>query len=630
MQDFALCSNCQREFDSPLDRRFHGHATACPQCGPVLRYRKNNIDIPGDVLTHAGADIRAGNIIAIQGQGCFQLACDAQNDIAIQRLRDRKKRSQKPFALMAKNLTQIRQYAHCSEAEAALLQSPAAPIVLLTKKSNLLSKSIAPELQHLGFMLPNTALHHLLLAAMDGPIVLTSANVSGQPPIYKLNHALQTLDNLGDGMVFHDRAIINRLDDSVAQLVNGAPRLLRRARGYVPAATALPQGFENCPPILAYGGHYKSSLCLLVNQQALLSGWIGDLSSPTQREDYQDQLGKFSALLGFTPKLLSCDQHPDYFTSSLAAKSSSQIGVELQSVWHHHAHAAACLAENGRALNSKPVLAVIFDGNGLGPDGTIWGGEFLLADYCGFQRLGHIAGFPLLGGETAAQQPWRSLLAQLDTALSWSSVRSQFSDLALIKALQAKPIKTLQAMMATDTTCPPCSSAGRLFDAVAAALGLCFEQLSYEGEAAMKLQALAEQSIDQCYYPITIADNKDGLSLNFSTLWLALLNDLLKGNAEIDIARRFHNGLAHAIAAMAARLFEQSSDWQEPIVALSGGVFQNALLLELSIQLLGNKGFTVLSHRDIPANDSGLAFGQAVVTAARSLKGDFGMNNLCA
>ncbi|MEX1666021.1 carbamoyltransferase HypF [Zhongshania arctica] len=630
MQSFPLCSDCQLEFNSPLDRRFQAHATACPKCGPTLRYRQNTVDHQSDVIALAAADILAGKIVAIQGQGCFQLACHARNEAAIARLRKLKQRAQKPFALMVESPTDIDPYAYYSAAEQQLLESPAAPIVLLKTKMDLLASEIAPGLQDLGFMLANTALHHLILTVIKGPIVLTSANTSAQPPLYKLDQALQVLDSLCDGIVFHDRAITHRLDDSVAQLVNDVPRLLRRARGYVPAATALPPGFEQCPPTLAFGGHYKSSLCLLSDRHAVLSAWIGDLNSPAQCEDYQQQLIDFSAMNHFKPELLTCDQHPDYFSSTQAAELASETGMKLEPVWHHHAHAAACLAENGRALQSQPVLAVVFDGNGLGPDGTIWGGEFLLVDYQRFQRLGHITQFPLLGGESAAQQPWRSLLAQLHTSLSWSSLVDEFSDLAIIKLLAAKPIRTLEGMMTSHTNSPLCSSVGRLFDAVAAALEICFEKLSYEGEAAMKLQALAQQSIDQGSYPIAVVDSIDGSQLAFSTMWQALLNDLLKGAAHTDIARRFHNGLANAISAMAAQLFQQTTDWQEPTVALSGGVFQNALLLKLTIKSLEARGFTVLSHSLIPANDSGLAFGQAVVTAARSLTANTGMNDLCA
>lgn len=620
---FSLCPKCDSEYCSSADRRFHAQPINCPDCGPSLYLHSDNKDGNISDIEQAAAIIRRGGLLAIQGVGCVHLACDARQTSAIRRLRKLKQRPAKPLALLASHTEMIARYCAISPGEQALLNSPEAPIVLLQKVSSALPNELAPGLTKLGLMVAHTPLQHLLMAELTSPIVLTSANLSASAPICNARDHLDVLATMADGTLFHDCHVLHRVEDSVAQVVAGQTQLLRRSRGYVPQSTPLPDGFSRSKATLALGSHGKNSFCLLQKGQAVLSPWIGDLNSASQRENYLQEISDFSELHHFTAQYLACDAHPEYFSSVTAEKLSQGKPAAVSHIWHHHAHAASCLADNQRPLNSPAILAVIFDGSGLGPDGTIWGGEFLLCNYQQFHRIAHLQTSTLPGGEQAIQQPWRSLWAQLSSSIGWSQAMAQYSQLTPLIKLQNKPLTTLQAMAENSINSPTTSSVGRLFDGVAAAVDICFDAISYDGEAAIKLQALAEQSIDTQAYTIDIQDDSDDATqiptLSYATMWRQLLNDIQADVPKADIARRFHLGLATAVARTADHLFTHCHDWQEKTIVLSGGVFQNKLLLESTKEQLEQFGFSVLIHRDIPANDSGLALGQALVCAANKL-----------
>lgn len=617
MRRFALCPACAEEYTDLSDRRFHAEPNACPDCGPQLTLRMSGENrASGTAALEALATaIIQGSVVAIQGLGCFHLACDARNDGAVRRLREIKNRPHKALALMARNCAQIREFAALDAKEQACLESAAAPIVLLRQESQNLSPSLAPNLNRLGFMLPNTPLHHLLMRRLPGPIVLTSANDSGALPALEIVDLEATLGSSIDTVLCHDRPILRRADDSVLQCTTRGPMLLRRARGYAPASLPLPPGFAGTPQVLALGGHLKNTLCLLNADGITLSPWIGDLDSTALREDHRHQRAAFSALYHFEPQVLAHDRHPDYFTTAETELLLREGSATAMAVGHHHAHAAACLAENGRPLSAPPIGCLVLDGSGLGDDGSIWGCELLLADYRACTALARLEPFPLPGGDRAAREPWRCLWSQLAHTLGWQRVQEDYAELPVIQALSAQPLAALQQLCDTGTYAPPSSSAGRLFDAVAAALGI--DRNSYEGEAAMRLQALAEASDDHHAYPLRLRQCADVSVIDTAPLWRALLDDLAGGVDATHIARRFHQGFAQTLADLSQRCFAETPRWQDALIALSGGVFQNSLLLEACCEALGDRGFTVLTHREVPPNDSGLALGQAVVAAAQ-------------
>lgn len=611
LAEFPLCKDCEAEYHNPADRRFHAEPIACPKCGPAISYRAPSGDTfsAHSAMTAAIAALNNGEIIALQGVGCFQLACKANNDLAISRLRALKNRPHKPLAILCANIEQAKRIAILSEQEAEALRSPAAPIVLLTAhKDHALSPMLAPDMTRLGIMLAHSPLHHIMLKSLDQPIVLTSANHPGQPSLTDAAQAIAFASEQIIGILWHNRAIRQRADDSLIQLLGATLQPLRRARGYAPAPLPLPSGFNGKSRILALGGHEKNTFCLL-GEQSVLSPWVGDLDSPALRQDWTAQIERLCTLQGFTPNQLACDQHPEYFSTRHAQTLADTSELPVQSIWHHHAHAASCLADNLRPITAPPILCVCFDGSGLGEDGTLWGGEFLLADYCRYRRLGHLQTFPLVGGELAARQPWRNLFAQLHT--------HQLDQIACgFDALTDKPLASLSTQLQAGVNCPTTSSVGRLFDAVAAALSI--NDNAYEGQAAMQLEALASVSHCDAAYSLPVVALDSVLSLSTAELWPSIRRDLQAGRRREDIARRFHKGLAKSIAAMATVLYGEVDEWTDKMVALTGGVFQNITLTALTEQELCKNGFQVLLHRQVPANDGGLALGQACIAAARS------------
>lgn len=691
MASFPLCADCARAYGDVGDRRFHAQPVACYACGPrAWLERSDGRAITSDMFSMLD-DVDAvctllqrGEIVAIKGIGGIHLACDATQETAVQTLRQRKHRFHKPFALMARDLEMIERYCQVSAAEVELLQSPAAPIVLLQRillqreqsqqlefqqsglsqselqklelqrlklqqselqqplapaprpevaprarwgdrKSYSLAPSLSPGIHTLGFMLPYTPLHHLILKRMDRPIVLTSGNLSDEPQCIDNDEARQKLGTIADYFLLHNRDIVNRVDDSVVRVLperaGGRSQLLRRARGYAPAPLRLPDGFEAAPPMLSLGGELKSTLCLIREGEAILSQHLGDLENAAAFAAYQQTLELYLNLFEHRPVAIALDLHPEYLSSKLGQQWAADSGLKIHRVQHHHAHVAACMAENGLPLNTPPVLGIALDGLGYGDDGSLWGGEFLLADYRGYQRLSHLQPIALLGGAQAIHQPWRNTYAHLIAAFGdWETLQAQFGELELVQFLSQKPRSLLNTMLTQQLNSPLASSAGRLFDAVAAALGLCRASASYEGQGAVELEALIDpESLNQSRdfaYPLAIAPYDQGLHLSCRPLWRAVLSDLQQGLAPALIAARFHLGFAEAIADLVDRLRQSHLFTQ---VALTGGVFQNVILTEAVSQRLHQRGFTVLLHHHVPCNDGGLSLGQGAIAAAREL-----------
>lgn len=607
MRQFPMCHACCTEYEDPADRRFHAQPIACPVCGPRAWVEAGGCEIAGDAITEAAQRLRAGEILAVKGLGGFHLACDARNEAAVARLRQRKRRPGKPFALMAADLSMVRAHAKASEAEAALLGSSAAPIVLLETRGTPLAPSVAPGHWTLGWMVPTTPLHLLLMEAFGGPLVMTSGNLSGEPQVIGNDEARAKLTPFVDAFLMHNRDIARRLDDSVATVAAGRPRVLRRARGYAPGTLALAEGFGAAPPVTAYGALLKSAICLLRDGEALLSHHLGDLSDLLTAEEFAKADQDYAALFDHAPEVIACDLHPDHHSTTHAEARAAEAGLPIERVQHHHAHVAAAMAEAGWRLDAGPVIGIALDGLGLGPDGTVWGGEVLLADYRSFERLGCLRPVPLPGGDAAQREPWRNLLAQLDAA----GLATEADEI-----LTGRPLAPLRAAMAKGVNAPLSSSAGRLFDAVAAAAGLAPERQSYEGEAAMLLEAASRPHLSAAE-PFEFATERAGglTVLDPAPLWAALLADRA-GRAEPGlIGARFHKGLVQAVSALARDMVARTG---AGAVALTGGVMQNCTLLELLMVELAD--LTLLTHGETPPNDGSVALGQAAVAAARVLR----------
>ncbi|WP_407186869.1 carbamoyltransferase HypF [Bradyrhizobium centrosematis] len=637
MAAFAMCADCTREYRDPSDRRFHAEPVACHACGPrakLVRLDGRSFTFEQfsmlDDVDAACSLIQKGEIVAIKGLGGYQIACDATRADTVRLLRKLKQRDGKPFALMARDIEMIRRFCTLDERETAELTSPATPILLLRANgSERLPDDIAPGLGTLGFMLPATPLHVLLLRRMDRPVVMTSGNLSSEPQVIRDAEMKERLAGIATFALTHDRRIANRVDDSVVRVVAGRPRSLRRARGYAPAPLALPKGFEAAPDLLAMGGELKATFCLLKDGTAILSQHQGDLEDVATFDDYQKNLALYASLFEHKPSALIADMHPEYLSSKLARGRMSGAGLPLIEVQHHHAHVAACLAENGYPLHAPPVLGIVLDGLGWSADGTFWGGEFLLADYASYQRGGTFKPIPMLGGAQAVREPWRNLYAHLMAEMSWPELTMNFGELDLYSYLEAKPRAMLDAMVRNRVAAPLASSCGRLFDAMAAALGICRDVQSYEGEAAARLEAMVDENLlinedEALAYPLTVP-NLAGTGLPYIeplAMWHAVLGDLILKTPAPVMATRFHKGLAKAVAAMARKLAAPSEEGKRRFstIALTGGCFQNRILFEEVARRLEREQFTVLSHARVPSNDGGLALGQAVIGAAHLMK----------
>jgi hydrogenase maturation protein HypF len=634
MAPFPMCAACEAEYTDPGDRRFHAEAIACGACGPRIALRRLDGDAPDleklssdECIAAARRVIMSGAILALKGLGGYHLACDATNFDAVSRLRRLKRRDAKPFALMARDLGVVKDYCAVGEEEERLLISSAAPIVLLNAGgAKRLPPVVAPNLGALGFMLPTTPLHLLVVQGFAGPLVMTSGNLSDEPQAIDDNDARERLAAIASYALVHDRRIANRVDDSVVRVMAGRARVLRRARGYAPAPLRLPSGFESAPQLLAFGGELKAAFCLLKDGEATLSQHQGDLEDERTFDDYRKNLELYARLFDHRPAAFIVDSHPDYVSTKFARAQGLATSTPVMEAQHHHAHVAACLAESGRPLDAPPVLGVVLDGLGFGDDGTIWGGEFLLADYRAYERLGALRPVAMPGGAQAVREPWRNLYAHLAALMDWSEFARQFSQLDLRAELSKKPLSTVEAMMRSGVNSPMASSCGRLFDAVAAALDICPDCQAYEGEAGARLEAILDENElrkeDEGHsYSFSLSPRSPGgpLYLEPGTMWRALLGDLMTRTPPPIIAARFHKGLAAAIVAMTSELARENGV-HAPLfdtVALSGGCFQNHILFAEVVRRLEQADFKVLTHAEVPTNDGGLALGQAAIGAAR-------------
>ena len=604
MRVFPLCDHCRREYHDPLNRRFHAQPNACPVCGPQLGWHDAaGRPLAGDPLTEAAAALASGAVVAIKGLGGFHLAVDAGSAAAVERLRVRKHRPGKPLAVMVADLAAAERLCRVAPVEAELLTSTEHPIVLLDRLPAAdLAPEVAPGLGILGVMLAYTPLHHLLLAEPQAPavLVMTSGNSSDEPICTGNDEALTRLRGLADFFLLHNREIVTRVDDSVARVMAGRPRLLRRARGYSPVPILLRRPTQD---ILACGAEMKNSFCLVRRGEAYLSQHIGELTGPECLDFYRESITHLQGVLEVAPPQVACDLHPDY----LSSRHARALGLPCSGIQHHHAHVGAVLAEQGL---DGPVLGLVLDGTGYGGDGTVWGGEVLRADRGGSARLGRLALLPLAGGDRAAREPWRMALALLHRSLGRAALEPANQPESL-RAIDPQRQALLIEMIERGLNCPPTSSCGRLFDAVSALLGLCTES-RYEGEAAMLLEHQATLAPaagdDPGRYPVRLGAANGLVVLDSAPLGPLVLADLQAGAPVPLLARRFHQWLVDGCMALLNELRERTALTE---VVLSGGCLQNRLLFETLVQALAGHGFTVHTRELVPVNDGGISLGQA-------------------
>ncbi len=607
MRSFTMCPACKAEYDDPLDRRFHAQPNACPSCGPSLSL----LDAHGaavecaDPLARASTLLKEGAIVAVKGLGGFLLACDATSPPAVRLLRERKQRPAKPFAVMVPDIEVAALHCDVSEQESSLLASPAAPIVLARwKDSSSVCHEVAPGLLYLGLMLPYTPLHHILLRDCDMPLVMTSGNLSEEPIAADNEEALRRLAGIADYFLVHNRPIHSRYDDSVAMIVDGTVQMLRRARGYAPNPVELP--FEG-PRVLATGAQTKNTFCLTKGHHAFVSQHIGDLDSVETLDHFEETIRLYTELFHTQPELVAHDLHPDYL-STRYAQDMSQQGLKTCAVQHHHAHIAACMVENGV---TAPVIGVAFDGAGLGADGHIWGGEFLVCDLAESRRAGHLEYLPLAGGDAATKRPYRTAAGYIMALFGNNGMdRSP----VLLSRLAEGERDVIARQITSGLNAPLCSSMGRLFDAVAATTGLR-HQIAYEGQAAVELEMAAHRHTGPAptgRYTFHV-DMTDGTYIvRVAPLLSAVLDDVHAGRPVSLVAAAFHEAVAQMTADMCGRL---AADSGIRTIALSGGVFQNRLLLGRVRALLSEAGLRVLLHTTLPSNDGCVSLGQAVIAA---------------
>ena len=598
MVDFPMCADCLAEYEDPRSRRFHAQPNACPTCGPALRlYNAEGQAVTDeDPLATALACLRRGEILALKGLGGFHLAVDPGNPQAVARLRRRKQRDEKPFALMVRDLETARRLVRLNSVEARLLESVERPIVLLEKlaESAMVCPEVAPGHRYLGLMLPYTPLHHLLLENFP-LLVMTSGNQRDEPIAFEDNEAIARLKGIIDLFLCHNRRIHMRSDDSIVRVLAEQPLMLRRSRGYAPRAVKLP---EAQPAVLALGAELKNTICLTKENRATLSQHIGDLKNQSVVNSLLHTLDHLQQLLDVQPALVVHDLHPDYASTQAALQMT---GLSRLAVQHHHAHLASCLADNGRAAKS---IGVIFDGIGYGSDGHIWGGEFLVGDYAGFERLGHLRELRMPGGDAATREPWR-----MGMSLLHATYGADLPELTVFATIPAADRHLLLQMLTKGINAPWTSSCGRLFDAVAALVGLRLK-VSYEGQAALELEMSLCHPESVAPYTFALETDAQGIVVDSEPMVRQLVADLQQGRAVGQMSAAFHKGLAAAIVAVCCAIRAQQGELP---VALSGGVFQNAYLSTQTMQGLEAAGFQVLVHRQVPPNDGGLALGQAVI-----------------
>jgi hydrogenase maturation protein HypF len=632
MRRFDMCDECLREYEDPADRRFHAQPNACPACGPQLQLMDGDgrpRAVGDEALRLASSSLGRGQILALKGLGGFHLMVDARDGEAVGRLRERKTRWEKPLAIMVSDLDAVRELCEVEPHAAALLTSFEAPIVLLRRLQGcLIADEVAPANPNLGVMLPYTPLHHLLLGELGFPVVATSGNLSDEPICIENEEARARLGGIADLYLVHDRPIARHADDSVVFLVAGAPQPIRRARGYAPLPIILRANRDAPPSILAVGAHLKNTVALSVGNRVFLSQHIGDMETPQAVRVFERVIRDFLEIYEASPAALARDLHPDYASTrwieEIAGGSTGESegaapaeeswaralrGLPRIAVQHHHAHLAACLADNDVEARA---LGVVWDGTGYGPDGTVWGGEFLLGDAAAFDRVARFRPFRLLGGEAAVREPRRVALAVLADSVGESTWEEQES--APVATLTGAERTLFSRMLETGFNSPMTTSAGRLFDAVASLLDL-HQRVSFEAQAAMQLEFVADPDVRDAY-PVEVAESAESaasspdLVVDWRPTVRAVFEDSRHGTEPGIVSARFHNALAGAVVEV-ARLVG------EPTVALSGGCFQNRLLTERAREGLTGAGFSVLIHRRVPANDGGVSLGQVAVAAAR-------------
>jgi hydrogenase maturation protein HypF len=610
MRSFTMCPACQAEYDNPLDRRFHAQPNACPVCGPTLQLldaKGNQIAVP-DVISTASGLIKEGKIVAIKGLGGFLLACDATNEFAVQLLRQRKKRQFKPFAVMVATMDEAKTYCAISEVEENLLVSPQSPIVLLPwKPETRICQSVAPNLKYLGVMLPSTPLHHILLREAGLPLVMTSGNISEEPIARDNDEAIRRLSGIADYFLVHNRDIYARYDDSVTTVERGEVQIVRRARGYAPFPVHL--NFV-AKQVLACGAEEKNTFCLTRDKYAFVSQHIGDMENMETLEHFETTIELYKKLFRIEPEVIAYDLHPDYLPTRYALELINKHGnLKSVAVQHHHAHIVSCMVDN---RVETPVIGVALDGTGYGSDGNIWGGEFLVVDYKRFQRLGQLEYLPLPGGTAAIKRPYRTTIAYLFKLLGESSLNT---GLRFLRGIDPVEIDLIKQQMKSGINTPLTSSMGRLFDAVSALIGVR-DIIDYEAQAAVELERAACESSDLAddeRYPYSVSEHDGLFIIMLKELLSTVVEDLVKGTAKNVIAAKFHGTIAQMVCEMCRLISMRTGITQ---VALSGGVFQNRLLLREVISLLEAAGFKVITHKQVPCNDGGLSLGQAVIACS--------------
>jgi hydrogenase maturation protein HypF len=627
MRYFKMCPQCQAEYDNPLDRRFHAQPNACPQCGPQVEL----VDNQGNPICHSARSeesdaiacasqlIKEGKVVAIKGLGGFLLACDASSETAVKTLRERKKRSSKPFAIMVTDMDKVNRHCYVSPEEEKLLSSPQSPIVLMRwRDDSSVSREVAPNLQYLGVMLPYTPLHHILLRDTRLPLVMTSGNLSEEPIAKDNDEALRRLSGIADYFLIHNRDIYSRYDDSVTIVERGTSQLVRRARSYAPYPIVLPFASKQ---VLGCGAEMKNTFCLTRDNYAFLSQHIGDMENIETLEHFDNTISLYKRLFRIEPEIIAHDLHPDYLSTKYA-QELGESGIKLIPVQHHHAHIVSCMVDNG--LQSQ-VIGVVLDGTGMGDDGHIWGGEFLVADYHSFNRVGHLEYLPLPGGDAAIKRPYRtaigyilSLLGEdtLNAVIARAAKQPRLASMAEVSEIETEIIKR---QIEKGLNSPLTSSMGRLFDAVSALIGIRGE-IDYEGQAAVELEMAAyachceerddEAIEDKKSYPYRIIKDNGMRIVQLRDLLSAIIEDLKQAVPSGRISVKFHNTIAQMIEEMCRLIANETGIKQ---VALSGGVFQNRLLLRKTINLLEISDFQVFTHRQVPCNDGGISLGQVVI-----------------
>ena len=598
MAPFVMCPVCQKEYENPSDRRFHAQPNACPTCGPSLGLEdREGKKVPGDPIEKTLELLAEGQIVAIKGLGGFHLACDAKNQDAVSSLRSRKFREDKPFAVMCRDMEEVRKHCEVNQEEEKLLLSVERPIVILRrKKDSVIGHAVAPFQDTLGVMLPYTPPHHLLLNGPLKALVMTSGNVSDEPISYKNEEAYERLPKIADYFLFHNRDIHMRCDDSVTRVFEGKPYILRRSRGYVPFPIKLSFPLEM---ILACGGELKNTFCLTRGQYAFMSHHIGDLENLETLTSFEEGIEHFKKLFYIEPKAVAYDLHPDYLSSqfALSIPDIPRIGVQ-----HHHAHIVSVMAENGM---EEDVIGVALDGTGFGLDGTIWGGEFIRANLRDFNRLAHLKNVPMPGSTMAIKEPWRMAMVYLLEAFGDEAIKLKID---LIKRIDLQKWDILNRAIEKKINTPWTSSMGRLFDAISSLLSIR-DEVHYEGQAAIELEMIADQGVTEGY-PFHIQQDETPMVINPADMIRGIVRDLIDGTPSSIISGKFHRTVARSIIETCQTI---RSNERLNRVVLSGGVFQNIFLLSLVKEGLRRSGFEVHTHQLVPANDGGISLGQAVI-----------------